>query len=60
MSRLVFLADRTAGLCCRVPRGAWQMEAAGRPYGCTCTGGLFLGGQCLPVVGVPWVGQEGA
>ena len=22
----------TAGLCCRVPRAAWQMEAAGRRY----------------------------
>lgn len=23
---------RVAGPCCRVPRAAWQMEAAGRPY----------------------------
>jgi hypothetical protein len=33
----------TAGLCCRVPRAAWQMEAAGRRYsGLTLTLTLVL------------------
>ena len=43
----------------RVPRGARQLEAAGRPYGVDVRGSLSSFTGCLAVPGIPWVGRKG-
>jgi hypothetical protein len=48
-----------ANLCCRVPRGAWQLEAAGRRYGCVPAPGVCSSAASVWRAGGPLGGPGG-